>query len=249
VSAPRLFPAIDILGGKAVRLTRGSFDERTVYDEDPVDAARRWLDGGAEDLHVVDLEGARSGAPAALAELAAIAELGAPVQYGGGVRSIDSLSAALDAGALRVVVGTAAFTDQALLDQAIARFAQRVAVAVDLRGGKVATSGWLEQVDLTGPEAVRQMRERGVERFVYTNVDRDGTLEGVDPADVRSASEAAGDARFIYSGGVGSLADLESIAAADVANLEGVIVGKALYEGRFSVAQAKHALAPAKETA
>jgi phosphoribosylformimino-5-aminoimidazole carboxamide ribotide isomerase len=243
VSPITLYPAIDILGGKAVRLTRGEFDQSKVYDADPLAAARRWVDEGAEALHVVDLDGARSGHPVSLEDLARIAELGLPVQYGGGLRSLEDVSAAIEAGAERVVLGTAAFADPELLDTALEKFRERISVAVDVRQGQVATRGWLDRLELSGADAVRALGERGVRRIVYTNVDRDGTLDGVDPADVCRAALAAADGRLVYSGGVGSIDDLIEIAALEADNLDGVIVGKALYEERFRLPDAKRALA------
>jgi phosphoribosylformimino-5-aminoimidazole carboxamide ribotide isomerase len=248
VIAPTLYPAIDILGGQAVRLTLGSFDQSKVYDE-PLAAARRWAEEGAEALHVVDLDGARAGHPVSLAHLRSIAELGRPVQYGGGLRSMENVADAIAQGATRVVLGTAAYRDPELLAAALDRFGSRVIVSVDVRGGRVATAGWLDHVELTAAEAVKALESRGVERFVYTNVDRDGTLEGVDPDDVHEISQAVGAGRFVFSGGVGSIDDLTAIAHAHAGNLEGVIVGKALYENRFRLRDAKRALEASRETA
>jgi phosphoribosylformimino-5-aminoimidazole carboxamide ribotide isomerase len=182
-----------------------------------------------------------------LDHLRRIAELPVPVQYGGGLRSLEDLSAALEGGADRAVLGTAAFSDPGLLESALERFGERIAVSVDVRDGRVATSAWVEQIEMSGPEAVRALRQRGVRRFVYTNIDRDGTLRGVDPDDVRLASDAVGDGRFIYSGGVASIGDLVEAAVAHGGNLEGVIVGKALYEKSFRLQDGKRALeAPEK---
>ncbi len=231
-----LYPAIDILGGCAVRLARGDFDERTVYDEDPLSAARAFTEAGARWLHVVDLDGARLGQPVNLEQLRRIAgELGVPVQYGGGLRSREALEQALDAGAARAVLGTAAFSDPELLEAALATWGPaRLLVSVDVRSGRVATAGWTETTDDSAPHVLERLYEGGVERFVYTNVDRDGLLEGPDLDEVRRiASGASG--QLIYSGGIGELADLERLAALAEPRLEGVIVGKALYEQRFTV--------------
>ena len=235
---------MDILGGKAVRLTQGSFEDSKVYDEDPLDAASRWVEEGAEALHVVDLDGARTGQPASLDHLRSISELPVRIQYGGGLRSFESVAAALSAGADRVVLGTVAFAAPDVLEDALDRFGERVAVGIDVRDGRVATSGWLEQSELSGLEAIVNLRHRGVRHFVYTNVDRDGTLAGVDATGVNDVSEAVGkDASFVYSGGIGAIGDVIDVAAAHNGNLEGVIVGKALYEQRFSVGEAISALA------
>jgi phosphoribosylformimino-5-aminoimidazole carboxamide ribotide isomerase len=237
---PALYPAIDILEGRAVRLEQGDFGRRTEYAADPLEAARRWVGEGAGRLHVVDLDGAREGRPVNLAHLERIAsETGVPVQYGGGLRSAQAVADAVVSGAARVVVGTVAFTEPEVLDAMIADAGERVRIAVDVRDGVVATSGWLSRTAIAAPEAVTGLKTRGAGGFVYTSVDRDGTMEGADVEAVRRVCEAAGPAPVIYSGGIGSLADLEPLAGLP---LEGVIVGKALYEGRFGVAEALRVL-------
>jgi phosphoribosylformimino-5-aminoimidazole carboxamide ribotide isomerase len=237
-----LLPAVDIRGGRAVRLRQGDFESETVYADDPLEAARSFVEAGAELLHVVDLDGAREGRPANLDHLRRIAgELEVPVQFGGGLRSLEAVGDALRAGAGRVVLGTAALKDADLLDEALRRHGERVAVAVDVRGGRVSVAGWTEETEGAPEDVIRGLQERGVERFVYTNVDRDGTLEGPDPAEVRRVGEAIA-GRFAYSGGVGSLEDLGALRGLGLANLEGVISGKALYEGRFTVAEGQEAL-------
>jgi phosphoribosylformimino-5-aminoimidazole carboxamide ribotide isomerase len=241
--SPTLYPAVDILGDQAVRLTQGNFEQDTVYASNPLEAALGWVRDGAQALHVVDLEGARSGRPVALEHLRAItAEAGVPVQYGGGLRALGHLRDALGAGAERVVLGTAAFRDEELLEQALGEYGFRVAVAVDVRGGQVATSGWIDTTEISGRDAIAALTKKGVTQVVYTNVDRDGMLEGPDNGEVAAISEAVGGASFIYSGGIGSLEDLSSLAALGLPNLEGVIVGKALYERHFTVADAIEAL-------
>jgi phosphoribosylformimino-5-aminoimidazole carboxamide ribotide isomerase len=234
----KLYPAIDMLGGKAVRLVKGDFEAKKVYDEDPFSAAESWVAQGARYLHVVDLDGARAGAPANVGHLRRIAgELGVPVQFGGGLRSLDAIETVLQAGAERVILGTAAFTDQSLLEQALARWPGQVLVSVDVRGGRVATAGWTETIDGGAQEIIRELAGRGASELVYTNVDRDGMLEGPDLEEVASVA-AAVPGTFVYSGGIGALADLESLAGLGASTLAGVIVGKALYEKRFTVAEA-----------
>jgi phosphoribosylformimino-5-aminoimidazole carboxamide ribotide isomerase len=231
-----LYPAIDILGGKAVRLEQGDFGRTKEYDADPLEAALRWVSDGATRLHVVDLDGAREGRPVNLEHLGRIAaEAGVPVQYGGGLRSVESVDWALAAGADRVVVGTTAFTDPEALDAMVQSGGARVWVALDVRDGVIATAGWITNTETTAPEAATALAERGVEGFVYTSVDRDGTLEGADVAAVQGVLDAAGEAPVIYSGGIGSVDDLRPLGSLP---LEGVIVGKALYEGRFTVKEA-----------
>jgi phosphoribosylformimino-5-aminoimidazole carboxamide ribotide isomerase len=239
-----LYPAIDISDGKAVRLVQGDFNEKTVYEDSPVEAARAWVDAGARFLHVVDLDGARTGSPKSLHHLEQIThELHVPVQYGGGLRSLPAVRDALRAGAERVILGTAAYTDIDFLDDVLGAFRERVIVSVDTRGGNVSTSGWQETTQMPAEAVIERLQNRGVRSFVYTNVDRDGMLEGPDLDEVkRIAAVVRG--RFIYSGGIGKIEDLVGLAALRQVNLGGVIVGKALYEGRFTIAQAQQALSP-----
>jgi phosphoribosylformimino-5-aminoimidazole carboxamide ribotide isomerase len=234
-----LYPAIDILGGKAVRLTKGDFDAKKVYEEDPLAAAAAWVADGAEHLHVVDLDGAKEGGPRNLENLRRIvSELGVPVQYGGGLRTLEAVEGALEAGARRAIVGTAAFTDPRLLDDAIARWPGRIAVSVDVRGGEVATAGWTQSTGKSALEVIGELAARGAKDLVYTDVDRDGMLQGPNLESFAALLAGAQGARLIYSGGIGQLADLEALAGLREPALEGVIVGKALYERRFTVAQA-----------
>lgn len=240
-----LYPAIDILDGNAVRLTKGSFDTRTVYDPDPLSAARGWVREGADHLHVVDLDGARAGRPVNVEHLRRIAsELDVPVQYGGGLRSAQAVADALDAGAQRVVLGTAAFTDPQLLQEAIEGHGSgRVLVSVDVRGGRVATAGWTQTTELTAAEVIVRLRQLGLEELVYTNVDRDGMLSGPDLTEV-AALAAVAEGKLIYSGGIGDIDDLHGLARLPrTSRPSGVIVGKALYERRFTIAEACAALA------
>jgi phosphoribosylformimino-5-aminoimidazole carboxamide ribotide isomerase len=237
-----LLPAVDILEGKAVRLARGAFDRRTDYDADPLDAARRWVQAGARALHVVDLDGARSGAPVNLEHVGRIAgEVDVPVQVGGGLRTIAAVREVIAAGAARVVIGTAAYHDIDFLDHAVAELGDRVVVSVDARAGHVAGAGWTEQTDIPIEAVIEQLGARGVQRFVYSSIERDGMLEG---PDLEAAQRVARAVRgsYVYSGGVASLDDLRSLVELRQVNLSGVIVGKALYERRFSVAEGQAVL-------
>ena len=237
-----LLPAIDMIDGKAVRLAQGDFDAKTVYDADPLDAARRWVTAGARGLHVVDLDGARSGAPSNLEHLARIAaEFDVMIQYGGGLRSMSVVEDAFQAGAARVVLGTAALTDVDLLDEAVARYGDRVVVSVDARDGRLATSGWTEQTDIPVHSVVERLGHRGVRRFVYSSIGHDGMLSGPDLNGARRVA-AALRGSFVYSGGISSIDDLRALAALRQVNLSGVIVGSALYESRFTVAEGQAAL-------
>jgi phosphoribosylformimino-5-aminoimidazole carboxamide ribotide isomerase len=237
-----LLPAIDILEGRAVRLLRGDFDARTVYDADPLEAARRWVDGGARALHVVDLDGARGGKPTNLGLVARIAEqVAVPLQVGGGLRTIEAVDAAVQAGAARVVLGTAAYSDLDFLDAAVAGHREAVVVSIDARGGMLASSGWTEQTEIPADSVVDRMRARGVWRFVYSAIERDGVLGGPDLEGAQRIALAVRGS-FIYSGGISSLDDLRALKALRQVNLAGVIVGKALYEGRFAVGEGQAVL-------
>ena len=237
-----LLPAVDIRDGKAVRLRQGRFDKETVYADDPLEAARSFVEAGARFLHVVDLDGAREGEPVNLHHVERItSQLDVPLELGGGLRSIASIRRALGAGAVRVVLGTAAFTDPDLLDEALSAFTSRILVGIDVRGGQVSVAGWTRETQVRGEDAIRRMQARGVTQFVYTNVDRDGMLEGLDLDEVRRISGAIR-GRFLISGGIGSLEDLIALRELRLLNLAGVISGKALYEGRFGVREGQRIL-------
>jgi phosphoribosylformimino-5-aminoimidazole carboxamide ribotide isomerase len=238
-----LYPAIDIRGGKAVRLLQGDYARETTYDADPVDAARRWAGEGAEFLHVVDLDGAKAGEPRNLEHIRKIAAaVECPIQVGGGLRNAASVAASLEAGAERVVIGTAALRDPEFLAEALERHRERVVVSVDARDGKVSLSGWTETGDLDVADAVADLGARGVARFLCTAIEVDGTMEGPALGELSRIATATA-AQVIASGGVGQLSHLEALAQLDAPNLEGAIVGRALYERRFSVAEGIAALA------
>jgi phosphoribosylformimino-5-aminoimidazole carboxamide ribotide isomerase len=238
-----LYPAIDIRGGHAVRLLQGDYERETVYDADPADAAARWAGEGAEFLHVVDLDGAKAGEPRSLDAVRDIAvAVDCPIQVGGGLRDAASLGAVLEAGAERVVIGTAALRDPEFLAAALEAHGERVVVSVDARDGKVSLAGWLESSDVDVADAVAELSERGVERFLCTAIEVDGTMEGPALGELRRIA-AATKAKVIASGGVGTLEDLRSLAREAPPNVEGAIVGRALYESRFTVAEGIAALA------
>jgi phosphoribosylformimino-5-aminoimidazole carboxamide ribotide isomerase len=239
-----LFPAIDIRGGRAVRLIQGNYEKEKAYDDDPVVAARRWVGGGARWLHVVDLDGARAGEPVNLEHVRRIVSaVDVPVQLGGGLRDSKKVEEAISSGAERVVLGTVAVRDPAIAEAIAAAHGDRVVASVDARSGKVAAEGWTESSELGTAEVIRELTRRGLRRFVYTPVEADGLMEGPDLESLREAAEAT-DGGVIYSGGIGSVDDLRSLAGIGLDNVEGVIVGRALYEQRFTVAEARAALGP-----
>jgi phosphoribosylformimino-5-aminoimidazole carboxamide ribotide isomerase len=235
-----LHPAIDILDGRAVRLAQGRFEDPTVYAEDPMVAAHGWVSQGAQALHVVDLDGARAGEPVNVHHVRAIIDtVDVPVQVGGGLRTADAVAEILDAGATRAVVGTAAHRDAEFLEDVLGAHGESVAVAVDVRDGRVSAAGWTESTDQAPDAVLRGLAAQGVRTVIYTDVDRDGMLSGPDVDALRDLLDQWS-GRILYSGGIGSLAHLEALAALP---LDGVIVGTALYEERFTIVEAQEALA------
>ena len=236
-----LFPAIDLRGGRAVRLLRGDYGAETVYSDDPVEVARAYATAGARWIHVVDLDAARTGEAANLDLVAAVAAaVGCTVQAGGGVRSSEAAERLLAAGVERVVVGTAAVERPELVAELCALHPGRVVVGLDARHRRLAVRGWTETTgaDLVG--VVRRLEGEGVAAVVVTEIGRDGTMAGPDLDQLRAVLEATG-LDVVASGGVGTLDDLRALADLGVA---GIIVGRALYEGRFSVEEALSCLAP-----
>jgi phosphoribosylformimino-5-aminoimidazole carboxamide ribotide isomerase len=237
-----LYPAIDIRGGQAVRLLQGDYERETTYDADPVDAAKRWAGEGAEFLHVVDLDGAKEGEPRNLEAIRRIAAaVPCPIQVGGGLREPEAIAAVFAAGAERVVLGTAALRDPQLLEAAVSTHGERVVVSLDTRGGNVSLHGWTETSDVEAPDAVADLTERGVRRFLCTAIEVDGTMEGPATRELNRIATATS-AQVIASGGVGELSHLEELAREAAPNIEGAIVGRALYERKFSVADGIAAL-------
>jgi phosphoribosylformimino-5-aminoimidazole carboxamide ribotide isomerase len=231
-----LYPAIDISAGRAVRLEGGDFARERAYEQ-PAGAARRFAREGARWLHVVDLDGARTGAPRNLQHVRAIvAASGLAVQLGGGLRSSEAIAEAFAAGAARVVLGTAALQDPQLLRQTLARYGdERVAVALDSRDGVVLTGGWQARSSIQVAAAIGAMEKHGVRHILHTDVARDGLLSGIDQEAVRAICALAGTASIIVSGGVAGADDLRQLVDLGTAGPAGVIIGKALYERRLSV--------------
>jgi phosphoribosylformimino-5-aminoimidazole carboxamide ribotide isomerase len=238
-----LYPAIDIRDGHAVRLVEGDYDRETIFDADPLDAAMRFAEAGVHVIHVVDLDGAKAGEPVNLRTIKRIADaVPFPIQVGGGLRNADCVASVLRSGAENVVIGTAAMRDPEFLDAMLKEHGERIIVSVDARGGKVSLAGWTETSDVEAADAVADLTARGVERFLFTPIEVDGTLAG--PGFEQLAKVAAPtEASVIYSGGVGTLADLERLRDESAPNVDGVIVGRALYEKRFTVEEAIAALA------
>ncbi len=241
---PLLHPAIDLLEGRAVRLHKGDRATARVYAEDPAAQARAFVEQGARALHVVDLDAAFGGARQ-LPLIRRIASSAAPalVQVGGGIRDAAAAEETLESGAGRIILGTAAVEEPGLAGAAVARFgAGRVACGIDIRDGRAATRGWTESRGPGAPELAARLAAEGVRWLVVTAVSRDGTLEGFDLGLLREVAAAAPQAQLIASGGAGDLSHLRALAAAGLPTLAGAIAGTALYERRFTVAEAQAAL-------
>jgi phosphoribosylformimino-5-aminoimidazole carboxamide ribotide isomerase len=236
-----LYPAIDLKDGQCVRLVRGDMAQATVFNAEPADQARRFAEAGAAWLHVVDLNGAFEGRPVNASAVEAI--LGAidrPVQLGGGIRSMATIEGWLAAGVARVVLGTVAVKDPALVRAACKAWPGKVALGIDARGGRVAVEGWAEVSEIEARDLALRFEDAGAAAIVYTDIDRDGVLQGPNVAATAALAKAV-TTPVIASGGVSSIADLQALAAEP--GIAGAIVGRALYDGRVDLAQALAALA------
>lgn len=229
-----LYPAIDIRGGKAVRLVEGDFSRETTFDADPVDAARRWVDAGADWIHVVDLDGARSGSGTNRQAIARIRDaVTCRMQVGGGIRSLATIDEMLDLGIDRVILGSIAVTNADIVKDAAERHGDRIAVGLDARDDRLATSGWETQTDADAFDMARKFGQVGVRHIIYTDIRRDGTLSGPNVESLRRMVEWTS-AGVIASGGIGSADDVLGLRDTGVT---GVVIGRALYDGRIDLAR------------
>ena len=230
-----IIPAIDIKDGRCVRLFQGDMDKETIYFEQPLDAAKHWVAEGAIFIHIVDLNGAVEGRPVHTREVGAICkETGVAVQLGGGLRSVDAVKAALDLGIARVVIGTAAYDNPQFLRDLCKRFPEKVVVGIDARGGKVAVKGWKETTAMDAIELARRCEADGAARIIYTDISRDGTREGVNIEETGKLAQSI-KIPIIASGGVATLDDIRRLLPLEEQGVEGVIVGRALYSGSFTL--------------
>ena len=231
-----IIPAIDLRGGNCVRLYQGDYEQETIFSDDPLAVAERWQSEGGQRLHIVDLDGAHSGNPANLVAITAITRaLTIPVQVGGGIRSVDTASGLFEAGAARVVVGTAAVSNPKLVEDLCQRFGpDRVVVALDARDGLVAIHGWTETSSVTATDLAGQMARLGVERLLYTDISRDGTLEEPNYAATAALVENSG-LKVLSAGGVGAA---EHVARLVPTGAEAAIIGRALYTGDITIGDA-----------
>lgn len=233
-----VFPAIDILGGRAVRLAQGDYDRVTVYNEDPLAQARQFAEQGATWVHVVDLDGARSGVPENIGVIERIArESGLRVEVGGGIRTLDTLARLVDAGVARCVLGTKLATDPGFVRECVDEFGERVVAGVDARDGFVAIAGWREGTLTPAERLVAELAALGVRHLVYTDISRDGMQTGINAPVYQHIAEVAG-FPVVASGGVSTLADIRALAALGPDVIEGVIAGRAIYEGAFTLPEA-----------
>lgn len=233
-----LLPAIDIIGGQCVRLYQGDYAQVTTYASDPVEVARRWQESGASWLHVVDLDGAKAGHPVNGVLIRRLCqETSLHVEVGGGLRSLEHIAALLETGVARVILGTAALNDRALLAEALQRWGERIVVGLDAREGLVAIRGWRETSNINALELARELSTAGVRRIIYTDIARDGAMQGPNLEALRAMRDTLQDSgsSLIASGGVSALNDLQHLAQLKI---EGAIIGKALYTGALDLAEA-----------
>ncbi|MDX2231282.1 MAG: 1-(5-phosphoribosyl)-5-[(5-phosphoribosylamino)methylideneamino]imidazole-4-carboxamide isomerase [Leptolyngbyaceae cyanobacterium bins.349] len=237
-----VIPAIDILGGQCVRLYQGDYAQVQTFDADPASVARRWQEEGATRLHLVDLDGAKAGEPVNAAAIAAITqELEIPVQVGGGLRDRQSVAELLKLGVQRVILGTVAVEQPDLVRQLCQEFPGQIVVGIDARNGKVATRGWLETSTVLATDLATQMAQAGAAAMIYTDIHRDGTLQGPNLEALREVAQAAG-IPVIASGGVSSVTDLFNLLALEPSGVTGAIVGRALYTGEVTLTEAIRAV-------
>jgi phosphoribosylformimino-5-aminoimidazole carboxamide ribotide isomerase len=241
-----VIPAIDLLEGRCVRLYQGDYARSQVFNDNPVEVARQWVDQGATRLHVVDLDGAKAGKPVNTKAIEAIVQaVLVPVQVGGGLRDRTGITQLLDIGVERVILGTAAVEDHPLVEQLCREFPRQIVVGIDARKGWVATHGWLETSEIAATDLAQQMTQLGATAIIYTDIHRDGTLTG---PNLEALRELAGHVSIpvIASGGVSSISDLLSLLALEPLGVSGVIIGRALYTGDISLKEAIQAIGPGR---
>lgn len=233
-----IIPAIDLRSGKVVRLFQGKFNQEKIYSSDPVKTAKHWVRQGAKFLHIVDLDGAFSGAPKNLEALKKIIrQVGIPLEFGGGVRSLEIITKLLDLGVSRVILGTKAASDQEFLKKAWKKFGEKIIVSIDAKNGKVQTKGWGSAGSKTALSFGRQLKKIGFKQMIYTDISRDGTLSGPNIAGIKEMLKKT-KLNIVASGGVSDLKDIIKLKKLEKQGVVAVIIGKALYEGKFTLTQA-----------
>ncbi len=232
------YPAIDLKNGQCVRLLRGDMEKATVFSDDPAAQAKSFEEQGAEWLHLVDLNGSFEGKPVNMEAVEAILEtITIPVQLGGGIRGMNLIDTWLSAGVNRVILGTLALHHPEIVKEACKKYPKKIAVSIDARGGKVATEGWTTTSETDVIELAKRFEDAGVATIIYTNIDRDGAMEGPDVENTKALAEAV-DIPIIASGGVSSIKDLKAIKKLEPCGVGGVISGRAIYEGKFGIKEA-----------
>jgi phosphoribosylformimino-5-aminoimidazole carboxamide ribotide isomerase len=241
-----IIPAIDIRGGKCVRLFQGDYDKETVYSKTPAEQAREWERQGAAIIHVVDLDGAKAGRIVNLETIEEITDaVSIPCELGGGIRTLRDAETALSAGIARVIFGTAACAAPKLAAEAVEMFgSEKIVVGIDARNGKVAVDGWTREGGADALELAARLADLGVIRFIHTDIDTDGALSGPNIAAQTAFCERVPNSAVIASGGISSPRDIEDLVGTNLENLEGVIVGKALYDGKTTLERLANAASP-----
>lgn len=233
-----ILPAIDLRGGNCVRLVKGDFKQETIYSEHPEEIALRWEEGGAEFLHVVDLDGALAGEPQNMDAIKRILQaVKIPVEVGGGIRSMESIDRLLSISVSRVILGSVAVHKEELVQEACSAYGNRIVVGIDAKKGIVATDGWEKSGDISAVELAKKLGTFGLETIIYTDISRDGTLSGVNVTETAHLARASG-IKVIASGGVKSISDIEELKKRECDGIIGVIVGKSIYEGTLSLTEA-----------
>ncbi|MCC6797638.1 MAG: 1-(5-phosphoribosyl)-5-[(5-phosphoribosylamino)methylideneamino] imidazole-4-carboxamide isomerase [Candidatus Hydrogenedentes bacterium] len=233
----RIVPAVDIRGGLCVNLVQGDYAQETVFEKDPVAQAREWRDGGAEIIHIVDLDGAKVGHLCIANELRAMSDAGIPTEVGGGIRTMRDLEAVFNAGTDRAILGTAAHKDPRFLKDAVAAFPGKIAVGIDARAGKVSLNAWLEDTATDAVEFAKRVEGAGASRIIYTDILSDGMMKGPNVEATRAVAKAVS-IPVTVSGGMSSLDDIRKVCAAEPDGVDEVIIGRALYLGVFTLPQA-----------
>lgn len=238
MSSFTIYPAIDIRGGKCVRLVQGDYNQETVYNDNPVEVAKEWEAKGGAWIHLVDLDGAKAGHPVNDALIGDIARsVNVPVQVGGGLRTFDDVDRLVSLGVSRVILGTAAIEDRAFVEKVLERFGERVAIGIDARNGLVATRGWLTTSEVKAEDLAVELAAKGAQTFIFTDISRDGMMGGPNVEAILNLAQVSG-RTVIASGGVSRMEDLTRLAAHSAEGVGGAIVGKALYTGSIDLAQA-----------
>lgn len=237
-----VYPAIDIRDGKCVRLQQGDYSQETIYNDSPLEVAKSWEEQGGKFIHLVDLDGAKAGHPVNDAIIGAIAaNANVPVQVGGGLRNLADVEKLLGLGVSRVIIGTAAINDHAFTEAVLAKYGDKVAIGIDARNGFVATHGWLNTSEVRAEDLAKELAAKGAETFIYTDISRDGMMQGPNVEGIVSMAQVSGKT-VIASGGVTSLDDLLRLNVHSGSGVGGAIVGKALYTGNIDLSEALQAL-------